>query len=226
MINITDKKMLESAFADNFASLYYPMLAELYLHEGSLSRARKVCEIGLDHDSRNVDGKFVFAKVALAEEKFVLAEKWLKRVVNENPAHFNALRLLIRLEFQLSRSTKTIKNYINRLLQFMPEDAECIDWLNNIQDLEALYPSPTSSISAKIIPENNMPKQDPEPNVEKTYKIEKAMATLTMAQVLKSQKHYQEALSILDVLESTGQDRGQIAQKKEEILQLISASQK
>ena len=116
MIDILNKKMLESTFADDFASPYYPILAELYLNEGDLSRARKVCEIGLDYDSHNVDGKFVFAKVALAEEKFIVAEKWLKRVVDENPAHFNALRMLIRLELQLNRSPKTIRNYINKIL--------------------------------------------------------------------------------------------------------------
>ena len=64
------------------------------------------------------------------------------------------------------------------------------------------------------------------PKTENIYKIEKAMATLTMVQVLKSQKHYQEALAVLDVLESMGSDSGQIAQKKEEVLQLISESQK
>ena len=226
MIDILDKKMLESEFADNFASPYYPVLAELYLNEGDISRARRVCEIGLGHDSHKVDGKFIFAKVALAEKKFTTAEKWLKIVVDENPAHFNGLRMLIKLEFQLSRSHKTIRNYINRLLQFLPEDAECIEWLNNIQSLEAVDPPTTPPKPTKIKQENNVPIQKPEPIIEKTYKIEKEMATLTMAQVLKSQRHYQEALAVIDVLESNGPDDGQIAQQKEEILQLISETQK
>ena len=78
MIDILDKKLLESTFADDFASPYFPILAELYLNEGDLSRAHKVCEVGLDHDSTNIDGNFIFAKVALAEEKFTVAEKWPK----------------------------------------------------------------------------------------------------------------------------------------------------
>ena len=225
MIDILDKKMLESTFADDFASPYYPILAELYLQEGDLSRARRVCEIGLDHDSTNIDGKFVFAKVAMAEEKFTVAEKWLKRVVDENPAHFNALRMLIRLEFQLSRSQKTIQNYINRILQFLPEDAECMAWLKNIQALETVE-SPPAPEPTETKPGKNDPIQNPEPYTEKKYKIEKAMATLTMAQVLESQRHYHEALAVLDVLESNGQDSNQIARKKEEILQHISASKK
>ena len=225
MIDILDKKMLESTFADDFASPYYPILAELYLQEGDLSRARKVCEIGIDHDYTNIDGKFVFAKVAMAEEKFTVAEKWLKRVVAENPAHFNALRMLIGLEFQLSRSQKTIQNYINRILKFLPEDSECMEWLKNIQAIEIVEPAPPPD-STETKPEGNVSIQSPKHDTEKKYKIEKKMATLTMAQVLESQRHYHEALAVLDVLESNGQHSSQISQKKEEILQLISASKK
>ena len=226
MIDILNKKMLEKTFANDFASPYYPILAELYLLEGDLPRARKVCEIGLDHDSSNVDGKFVYAKVAMAEEKFAAAEKWLKKVVDENPAHFIALRMLIRLEIQLNRSPKTIRNYINKILQFLPEDAQCMEWLNSIQPIETVEPPPPPLTPKETKPKNNIPIQNPEAVTEKNYKIEEAMATLTMVQVLKSQRHYQEALAVLDVLESNGQDNSQIAQKREEILQLISASKK
>ena len=226
MIDILNKKMLEKTFANDFASPYYPILAELYLLEGDLPRARKVCEIGLDHDSSNVDGKFVYAKVAMAEEKFTAAEKWLKKVVDENPAHFIALRMLIRLEIQLNRSPKTIRNYINKILQFLPEDTQCMEWLNSIQPIETVEPPPPPLTPKETKPKNNIPIQNPEAITEKNYKIEEAMATLTMVQVLKSQRHYQEALAVLDVLESNGQDNSQIAQKREEILQLISAYKK
>jgi len=224
MINISDKKMLESTFADNFGSPYYPILAEMYLNEGNLSRARKVCEIGLDHDSSNVDGKFIFAKVAIAEKKFIMAEKLLKKVVDESPAHFNALRMLIRVEVQLSRSPKTINNYINKLLLFLPQDAECLEWLNNIQSSETVGPLTSSSVPDKIKLENNIPIQSTDS--KNNYKIEQSMATLTMAQVLQSQQHYQEALAVLDMLESKGLESKQIAIKREEILELISAPRK
>ena len=72
MIDITDKIALESIFAEDFSSPYYPILANLYLQEGDLRRAKKVCEIGLDHDSSNADGKFILAKVAQAENKKVV----------------------------------------------------------------------------------------------------------------------------------------------------------
>ena len=91
-------------------------------------------------------------------------------MVDENPAHFNALRFLIKLEFRLNRSSKTIQNYINRLIKFLPEDAECLEWQNRIQTLEAVDSTPPSSIPAETKPENNVPIQKPEPNTEKNYK--------------------------------------------------------
>ena len=112
MIDITDKKGLENIFSLDFGSPYFPILAELYLQEGDLRRARLVCGLGLEHSPENDCGKFILAKVALAEEKPFVAEKWLKSVVQDNPANFNALRLLIRLEFALGRSHNTVKKYI------------------------------------------------------------------------------------------------------------------
>ena len=49
----------EAKFANNFASPIYPILADIYLLEGDLKRAKKVCEIGLDHNPHNIDGKYI-----------------------------------------------------------------------------------------------------------------------------------------------------------------------
>ena len=62
MIDIKNRKMLEHEFAENFASPYFPILAEIYLQDGDLQRVIKVCEVGLEHDCSNVDGKFILAK--------------------------------------------------------------------------------------------------------------------------------------------------------------------
>ena len=51
------------------------------------------------------------------------------------------------------------------------------------------------------------------------------MATFTMVQVLKAQKHYNQALAVLENLGSIGRDKNKIEQEKEEILLLISESQ-
>jgi hypothetical protein len=54
------------------------------------------------------------------------------------------------------------------------------------------------------------------------YNIDKSMATFTMVQVLKSQKHYNQALVVLDLLESMGLDKRKIEKEKVNILQCIS----
>ncbi len=218
MIDLTNKKFLETKFAEDFASPFYPMLADMYLLEGDLTRAKKVCEVGLDYDSTNVDGKYILGKVAVAENKLTLAEKWLKQVVNENPAHFTALRLLINVEIQLKRGVKTIQAYINHMLQFIPHDEECLKWLNEIGALGDL-------VDSKTLPDSTTQKTT-EPIIEKSYEIVESMATFTMVKVLKSQKHFHQALAVLEILKAKGRDGGRISGERTEIQQLIKDSTK
>jgi hypothetical protein len=184
--------------------------------------------VGLKHDFSNVDGKFVLAKVAMAENKLTVAEKWLKQVVDENTANFKALRLLISLEIQLGRSPKTIQTYISSLLQFLPHDNECIKWLNEINTLESAELPTNTAIVSESSPDNNLPNsapiKSPSPVIKEQYEIVESMATLTMVQVLKAQKHYHQALSVLDVLKSNGRDSDQIAKEKNDIQQLLKNS--
>ncbi len=228
MININDKTALEGVFAEDFGSPYYPILANLYLQEGDLRRAKKVCEVGLKHDSSNVDGKFILAKVAMAENKLTVAEKWLKQVVDENTANFNALRLLISLEIQLGRSPKTIQTYISSLLQFLPHDNECIKWLNEINTLKSAESPTNTGIVSENPPDNNLPNsapiKSPNPVIKEQYEIAESMATFTMVEVLKSQKHYHQAISVLDVLKSIGRDSDRIAKEKNNIQKLLKDS--
>jgi tetratricopeptide (TPR) repeat protein len=229
MIDLTNKKLLETKFAEDFATPLYPILADMYLLEGDLTRAKKVCEVGLDHDSTNVDGKYILGKVAVAENKLTLAEKWLKQVVDENPAHFTALRLLINVELQLKRSVKTIQAYISPLLQFIPYDDECLKWLNEISvlgggvDSKALPDS--NSLSENITP-NSADQKTTESIVKKSYEIVESMATFTMVKVLKSQKHFHQALAVLEILKSNGRDGERISGEKAEIQLLMKESTK
>jgi len=229
MIDLTNKKFLETKFAEDFASPFYPMLADMYLLDGDLSRARKVCEVGLNHDSTNVDGKYILGKVAVAENKLTLAEKWLKQVINENPAHFAALRLLINIEIQLKRSAKTIQAYINSLLRFIPCADECLGWLSAINaidgedDSKALAGS--NGVTENITPGSTDQKAS-EPIIDKSYKIVESMATFSMVGVLKSQKHFHHALAVLEILQSKGRDSERISGEKAEIQRLIEASEK
>lgn len=221
-----DKKTLESLFTHDFGSPYFPVLADLYMQEGDFRRARLVCEIGLRHDAENHCGKFILAKVALAEEKPVIAEKWLKQAVKDNPDNFIGLRMLIRLEFVLNRSHKTISKYINQILQFLPEDDECVGWMANIDTAIKMprvkdttssprpdVPTPANQESLAIVKKHD-------------YDIEKSMATFTMLKVLRAQKHYQQALAVLNILESKNMDSERISIERSEIEALIAGPSK
>ena len=220
MIDITDKSNLENIFSQNFGSPYFPILADLYLQEGDFRRAKTVCEVGLRHDSENDFGKFIMAKVALAEEKPAVAEKWLKRVVKDNPSNFIALRMLIRLEFILKRSPKTIQKYIQFILQYIPNDVECQGWLQNISDEipseKKIAPKKTNDLVSSDAPEI-----EPPPIKKTDYDLKESMATFTMLQVLKSQKHYQQALEVLKMMESKKMDADRIAKERGEIQSLL-----
>ena len=228
MIDITDKKSLEVAFAQNFASPYFPILAELYLQEGDLRRAKLVCEVGLKHNLGNDFGKFILAKVALAEDKPTIAEKWLKQVVIDNPGNFNALRMLIRLEFSLNRSPKTINKYIQYILQYLPNDVECQNWLMTI-------PNATDKTSERkkemeLLKSNDQVSNETPVAAKSTddinYKVEESMATFTMLQVLKTQKHYQQALAVLKLLESKNMDADRISKERGEIQSILARDAK
>ena len=228
MINITDKKDLENIFAQDFGSPYFPVLADLYLQEGDTRRAKMVCEVGLKHSSINDCGKFILAKVAIVEEKFTVAEKWLKQVVKDNPANFNALRMLIRLEFNLKRSPKTIQKYIQHILQYIPKDVECQGWLQKVTDISDQLPEKKTEKSKKNTNpvSNGVPETKPRPIEKVDYNLEESMATFTMLQVLKSQKHYQQALAVLKMLESKNMDAGRISKERGEIQSILARDAK
>ena len=57
--------------------------------------------------------------------------------------------------------------------------------------------------------------------VEIDYKLESSMATLSMLNILKNQKHYHQALSVIHVLESKNIDPQRIAKEKKDIQLLI-----
>ena len=226
MINIRDKKALENAFAQDFGSPYFPILADLYLQEGDLRRAKMVCEAGLKHSSGNDCGKFILAKVALAEEKFTVAERWLKQVVRENPANFNALRILIRLEFTLKRSPKTIIEFIQHILHYLPKDVESLGWLENITNelpKEKKVNKPKKNDDTLL---NGSSGKEHLSLEDIDYDMEKSMATFTMFQILKSQKHYQQAMEVLKMLESKNMDSERISKEWSEIQSILKRNKK
>ena len=215
-IDITNKECLESLFAEDFSSPYFPVLANLYMQEGDLRRAKLVCNTGLKYDSENHIAKFILAKIAICEEKLIVAEKLLKQLLLDTPCNFVAIRTLINLEFQLNRSPNTIYMYIQKILDFLPNDIECNSWLEKIKlpakpnNNKNTQTNKTDKIDKVALSDNNI-----------KYNLEKSMATLTMVKVLKSQKHYHQALDVLDILKQKNIDLELIESERKNIVSKI-----
>ena len=47
-MNLNNQSELEAYFADNFDTVLFPVLADMYLQKRDLDRARKVCDIGME----------------------------------------------------------------------------------------------------------------------------------------------------------------------------------
>ena len=208
-IDITNKQCLESLFAEDFSSPYFPVLANLYMEEGDFRRAKLVCNTGLKYDSENHVAKFILAKIAICEEKLIVAEKFLKQLAIDAPCNFLAIRTLINIEFQLNRSPNTIYLYIQKILEFLPNDIECNSWLEKIK----LPAKPKNSTAIKKV--DKIGEDISNNNIK--YNLEKSMATLTMVKVLKSQKHYQQALDVLDMLKQKNIDSELIESERKNI---------
>ena len=227
LINITDIASLEHLFAEDFSTPLFPVLANHYLKDKQLKRARKVCEVGLKHSPKNSDGKFILAKINLYENKIVQSEQLLKQVVEENLVHINALKILIEVMTALDRSPNSIIKYVNKLLEILPGDSDAITLLDELEKnlprkvkIEKISSAKTGTKSEQSVPASH--EKTPIKTEEVVFNVSMGMATFTMVSVLKSQKHYRQALLVLSQLEEKGADTKKIKQERKILEELLA----
>ncbi|MBT5077315.1 MAG: hypothetical protein HN820_09010 [Candidatus Marinimicrobia bacterium] len=235
VIDINNISELEHAFAEDFGTPVFPVLANHYLKNKEMKRSRKVCELGLEHNPHNSDGKFILAKLNLYENKLMNGEQLLKQVVDENPVHINGLRILIEVMRSLNRSPNSIKIYIQKILHILPDDEDSLTLLaliDNSSEL-AVETSPpvapdkknksTSSSKMSTPKKETQTKSVVSPPEYRVFDVGMGMATFTMVAVLKSQKNYRQALAVLGRLEEKGVDVKRITTERAELEKLLSA---
>tara|TARA_B000000565_G_scaffold240499_1_gene204699 strand:- start:87 stop:788 length:702 start_codon:yes stop_codon:yes gene_type:complete len=227
LINITDIASLEHLFAEDFSTPLFPVLANHYLKDKQLKRARKVCEVGLKHSPKNSDGKFILAKINLYENKIVQSEQLLKQVVEENLVHIKALKILIEVMTTLDRSPNSIIKYVNKLLEILPGDSDAITWLDELEKnlprkvkIEKISSDKTETKSEQSVPTSH--EKTPIKTEKVVFNVGMGMATFTMVSVLKSQKHYRQALLVLSQLEEKGADTKKIKQERNILEELLA----
>ncbi|MAX31118.1 MAG: hypothetical protein CMG12_02100, partial [Candidatus Marinimicrobia bacterium] len=110
MIDLKNKTALEFYFADHFDTVLFPVLADIYLKEDDLIRAKKVCEIGLGYNPKYAEGLYTFARVHLAEGDLKEAEKALITLLNTGSIHLQGYIMLAGIQQKLKRGVNTIES--------------------------------------------------------------------------------------------------------------------
>ena len=80
-MDINNQTELELYFADHFDTVLFPVLADIYQTKADYVRAKRVCEIGLEHHPESVDGEFILSQAEMALGNLTVAEKLLKKVL-------------------------------------------------------------------------------------------------------------------------------------------------
>tara|TARA_Y100001970_G_C14192571_1_gene836231 strand:+ start:299 stop:928 length:630 start_codon:yes stop_codon:yes gene_type:complete len=207
-----NKKELETEFANDFSTPIFPILGELYLKDKDLKRAEKVCKVGLQYDPENINGYYILAKVHLYNNQLNDAEKVLSTLLIKNPMHINALRLIITIQQKLKKSNTQRLKYLSQLFDIFPNNQEL---KNQIEQIDNEYLIEKQKTSQKIITPDYIPKSI-------NFNVQSNMATITFVEILKQQKHYEQALHVLSIIESKSSPTKNTKKLKTEIQKLLS----
>ena len=205
-MNLTNLTELELYFANHFDTVLFPVLAEIYQSKSDYKRAKRVCEIGLEHHPSSIDGQFILSQAELGLGNLENAEKWMKKVLTQIPDHTSAATSLPMIQEQLGRSTRTLTISWNRALRVAPDYKFAKDYLSakksNLKKKKGVkLDSPAQKGSEKQLPTD----------------ISSRLATFTLVNVLKTQGLYHKALDVLDILDDKGADQKRIESEREAI---------
>ena len=206
-MDITNQTELELYFADHFDTVLFPVLADMYQSKADYTRAKRVCEIGLEHHPESVDGQFILSQAEMALGNLTIAEKWLKKVLEKVPSHQAAAAALPVLQEQLGRSKNTLTESWKRAQNVDPTNEFANDFL-----------TPAAKQASKK--EKNKETMPADIMIEKAS-ISPRLATFTLVHVLKGQELYQRALDVLDILEQKGENKKQIEAERKSIQSML-----
>jgi len=213
-MNLTHLTELELYFADHFDTVLFPVLAEIYQDKGEYDRAKRVCEIGLEHHPNSIDGQFIISQAELGLGDLSAAEKWMKKVLIQVPDHKNAATSLPMVQEQLDRSPTTLKTSWKRAQEVDPGNQFAKDFLSDKKPKPKPKKKKEKKLSVSTIP--HIPKKDkskkplPKDLSVEGVAISPRLATMTLVNVLKGQGLYHQALEVLDILEEKGEDKKRI----------------
>jgi len=215
-MNLENLTELELYFADHFDTVLFPVLAEIYQDKAEYDRAKRVCEIGLEHHPNSIDGQFIISQAELGLGDLSAAEKWMKKVLTQIPDHKNAATSLPMVQEQLDRSPTTLKTSWKRAQKVDPGNQFAKDFLSDKKTKTKPKPKKKKEKKPSVSTIPHIPKKDkskkplPKDLSVEGVAISPRLATMTLVNVLKGQGLYHQALEVLDILEEKGEDKKRI----------------
>jgi len=229
---------LELYFADHFDTILFPLLANLYLEQDDLKRARKVCQIGLRHHENNAEGLFTLAKIEKAEGNLKDAEKCLEKVLLYSNDHLAASEMLCEIQTVLGRASSRLLKSWQFVLLLDPENKTANAFVKKVEKELKKKPKkkrtklrtqkknkqPTKNVitikerSQKGKKESMDYTKD---EIREPLKVSSRLATFTLVAVLKNQGLYDQALEVLDALEKKGEKPDIIKRERKSIQAII-----
>ena len=132
-MNLQNQIELELYFADHFDTILFPVLANMYLEQNDLKRARKVCDIGLGHHGNNSSGLFILAKIEKAEGNLKAAEKALEDILLYTEDHLAAAKMICEIQTVLGRAPSRLVKSWKHVLVLDPSNKTAQDFIKKVE---------------------------------------------------------------------------------------------
>jgi len=237
-MNLKNQIELELYFADHFDTILFPVLAELYLNQNDLKRARKVCDIGLKHHQNDSAGLFILAQIEKLEGNLKEAETALEQVLLFTDDHLASAEMLCEIQTVLGRASNRLLKSWKHVLELDPENETAQAFIQKVELGDDKKPKkkilkPKKDTRSQVSPKKT--ELPPEPEVApktvldqrtEPLQVSSRLATFTLVAVLKNQGLFDQALEVLDALEEKGESPESISLERDIIQTLIAKFQK
>ena len=200
-----DLKKLEKIFSNNFNSLSYAILGSEYIKKNDIDRALTVLQIGQENNPDDLAGKYLLAKVYLLKNQIKKSKELLAEILVSFPLNLKARLLIIEILKKEKQNHKDLSGHIELLQKYFPNHGAPKKVAISSENLNQ---DPKPSIEVVEKPEKKEEEKSPH------FSINENMATLTLVNILMTQKNFKEALMVLDILEKKGKNLKKIKEKR------------
>ena len=229
-MELDNQIQLELYFADHFDTVLFSVLADIYLNQEDLKRARRVCEIGLRHHENDPAGLFVLAQVEKFEGNLKETEVLLEKVLLYNEDHLAAAELLCEIQTVLGRAQSKLLRSWQHVSKLDPDNQIAEDFIKKVKGgklKKSLEPLKTNYDNKSQASKKNKNKTSQKTVIEKStnpLNVSTRLATFTLVAVLKNQGLFEQALDVLEILDQKGDNKKKVQQERRLIQTLIKNS--